>query len=161
MFLNCVIFPSICICCMAQPAETALHDIQICRTSCHPSLLSFFSNKYQRFKPHRACRPSRSEFSVVFSETLVNMGQDPLERPPRRASHPQAQIPSVINGLNTNNNQQPPSHPFQVTKCFMSKAVKISEKFQSFRFPGIIQHRISQTRHQNRILIEQLTNITN
>ena len=24
--------------------------------------------------PVRACRPSRSEFSVVFSETLVNMG---------------------------------------------------------------------------------------
>ena len=26
----------------------------------------------------RACLPSRSEFSVVFSETRVNMGYDPL-----------------------------------------------------------------------------------
>ena len=33
----------------------------------------------------RAWRPSRSEFSVVFSDTGVNMGYDPLERPPRRA----------------------------------------------------------------------------
>ena len=32
--------------------------------------------------PGRVCRPNRSEFSVVFAETLVNMGQDPLERPP-------------------------------------------------------------------------------
>ena len=43
--------------------------------------------------PGRACRPSRSEFSVVFSETRVNTGQDPLERPPRRASHPLALVP--------------------------------------------------------------------
>ena len=28
----------------------------------------------------RGCRPSRSEFSVVFSETRVNTGYDPLER---------------------------------------------------------------------------------
>ena len=31
--------------------------------------------------PGRACRPSRSEFSVDFSEILLNMGLDPLERP--------------------------------------------------------------------------------
>ena len=30
--------------------------------------------------PGRACQPTRSEFSVVFSETRVNMGLDPLER---------------------------------------------------------------------------------
>ena len=30
----------------------------------------------------RACRHSRSEFSVVFSDTRLNTGQDPLERPP-------------------------------------------------------------------------------
>ena len=35
--------------------------------------------------PDHACRPSRSEFSVVFSETRVNTGWDPLERPPWRA----------------------------------------------------------------------------
>ena len=28
-----------------------------------------------------ACRPCRSEFSVVFSETRVDTGWDPLERP--------------------------------------------------------------------------------
>ena len=33
----------------------------------------------------RACRASLSEFSVVFSETRLNMGQDTLERPSRRA----------------------------------------------------------------------------
>ena len=32
---------------------------------------------------YSACRPSRSEFSMVFSETPVNMGQDRLERPLR------------------------------------------------------------------------------
>ena len=31
--------------------------------------------------PGHACRPSRSEFSVVPSETRVNTGYDPLERP--------------------------------------------------------------------------------
>ena len=30
----------------------------------------------------RACRPSRSEFSMIFFETRVNVGYDPLERPP-------------------------------------------------------------------------------
>ena len=38
--------------------------------------------------PGRACRPSRSEFSVVFSETRVNTRNDPLKRPLRRALHP-------------------------------------------------------------------------
>ena len=38
--------------------------------------------------PGRACRPSRSEFSVVFSETRVNTGQDPLERPPTEGIPP-------------------------------------------------------------------------
>ena len=37
--------------------------------------------------PGRACQPSRSEFFVVFSETRVDAGWDPLERPPRRALH--------------------------------------------------------------------------
>ena len=41
--------------------------------------------------PGRSCRPSHSEFSVVFFEHRVNTGQDPLERPP--ALHPQAQVP--------------------------------------------------------------------
>ena len=54
--------------------------------------------------PDRACRPRRSEFSVVFSETRVNTGQDPLERPPRRALHLYAQVLSETIGLNTYNN---------------------------------------------------------
>ena len=49
--------------------------------------------------PGRACRPSRSEFSVVSSETRVNTGQDPLERTPRRVLHPQAQVPRETIGL--------------------------------------------------------------
>ena len=36
----------------------------------------------ERFSPDRSRRPSRSEFSVVFSETCVNTGYDPLERSP-------------------------------------------------------------------------------
>ena len=31
--------------------------------------------------PGRACRSSRLEFSVVFSETRLNTGEDPLEKP--------------------------------------------------------------------------------
>ena len=34
--------------------------------------------------PGRACRPSRSDISAVFSETRVNTGYDPLNDPPRR-----------------------------------------------------------------------------
>ena len=64
--------------------------------------------------PGRACRPSRSEFSVVFSETRVNTGQDPLERRLRRALHLQIQIPREIIGLNTNN------HHFFVLFCLSS-----------------------------------------
>ena len=37
--------------------------------------------------PGRACRPSRSGFSVVFSEIHVNAVYDPLERHSRRASY--------------------------------------------------------------------------
>ena len=35
--------------------------------------------------PGRACRPIRLQFSVIFSETRVNIGKDPLEIPPRMA----------------------------------------------------------------------------
>ena len=37
--------------------------------------------------PSRACRPSRLDFYVIFSETRVNTGYDPVERPLRRARH--------------------------------------------------------------------------
>ena len=46
-----------------------------------------------RFNSNRACRLSRSEIFVIFSETRENTSQDPLERPPRRAYHPLAQVP--------------------------------------------------------------------
>ena len=35
--------------------------------------------------PGHVCRPGRSEFSMAFSETCVNTGEDPLEKPLRRA----------------------------------------------------------------------------
>ena len=38
--------------------------------------------------PCRACRPSRLEFSLVFSEIRVNTGEDPLERPPTEDAPP-------------------------------------------------------------------------
>ena len=47
--------------------------------------------------PGIACRPSRSEFSVVFSETRVSTDYDPLERPPRRARPLQAQVSQADN----------------------------------------------------------------
>ena len=50
-----------------------------------------------RFKYPCACRPSHSEFSVVFSEIRVNTDQDPLERHPRRALPLQAQIAQTVN----------------------------------------------------------------
>ena len=37
--------------------------------------------------PGRACRPSRSEFSVIFSETRLNTAKNPLERHLRSAFH--------------------------------------------------------------------------
>ena len=53
--------------------------------------------------PGCACRPSRSEFIVVFSKTRLNTAQDPLERFRRRALHLQAQVFSVTISLNSSN----------------------------------------------------------
>ena len=49
-----------------------------------PSSFAFKASKWEVLDSilGRACRPSCSEFSVVFSETRVNTGQDPLKRPP-------------------------------------------------------------------------------
>ena len=44
-----------------------------------------------------ACRPSRSEVSVVFSETHVKTGQDPLEKSLRSAYQLQSQVPQADN----------------------------------------------------------------
>ena len=66
--------------------------------------------------PNRACRPSRSDFSVVFSETRVNMGWDPIERPPREgAFYAYAKVPSETIGLKTYNKPtNKPSYPFHI-----------------------------------------------
>ena len=50
--------------------------------------------------PDCACRRSRSEFSVVFSETAVNTGKDPLER-----FQLYSQVPRVTIGLTHTTNQ--------------------------------------------------------
>ena len=47
----------------------------------------------------RACWPSRSEFSMIFTETRVNTGQDPLGKLPRRAFHIWSQVPRMTFGL--------------------------------------------------------------
>ena len=44
----------------------------------------------------RVCRPSRREFSVVFSETHVKTGYDPLERPPRGIGSPKGNLPQAL-----------------------------------------------------------------
>ena len=70
----------------------------------------------------RACRPSRSEFSVAFSETRVNTGQDLLERPPQKALHPLAQIPREGNRLQL---QQPTSQPVSLLHRSFSENTKL------------------------------------
>ena len=45
--------------------------------------------------PDNTCRPSRSQFSVVSSETRVNAGWDPLERPPTEGMPPTGQGPTI------------------------------------------------------------------
>ena len=52
--------------------------------------------------PGRVCRPSRSEFSVVFSETRVNTGKNPLERQPRGHASYKAQVPQAALNLQPN-----------------------------------------------------------
>ena len=65
--------------------------------------------------PGRAYRPSRMEFFVVLSEIRVNMGSDPLKRPPWRALPQQTQVPQAKNWPESNNPTQLPtsvmSHP--------------------------------------------------
>ena len=60
-------------------------------------------NRLSFTNPCHVCRPSHSEFCVVFSETRVNTGQDSLERPPRRAFQLQFQVPQVDNLSRTYN----------------------------------------------------------
>ena len=50
--------------------------------------------------PGRACRPSRLELSLVFSETCVNTGQDHLERPPTEGKPPIGPGPPNYNYIN-------------------------------------------------------------
>ena len=50
-----------------------------------------------------ACGPSRSEFSVVFSKTRINTGQDPFERPPKKGVP--LIVPCPTSGLLDSTNQ--------------------------------------------------------
>ena len=50
-----------------------------------PSGSAFKSGEVPVSIPGRVCRPSRLKFSVVFPETCLNTGYDPLVRTPRRA----------------------------------------------------------------------------
>ena len=76
------------------------HTCQIVRTWPHQWLRSIIG---RREVPGSflgpACRPSRSEFSVVFSETRVNMGKDPIERPPTEGTKPISLCPRETIGL--------------------------------------------------------------
>ena len=59
----------------------------------------------------RACRSNMStdsEFSVVFSEIHVNIGKDPLKRPPQRAHYRQIPMPRFqIRTIGLNPRTQP------------------------------------------------------
>ena len=57
--------------------------------------------------PGRACGPNRSEFSVIFSETFIHMGQVSLETPPWRALSPRPRSHMQTTGLNPTILQQP------------------------------------------------------
>ena len=100
--------------------------------------------------PGRACRPSRSEFSVVFFETRVKTGQDPFERPPRRALHLYAQVPQADNWPQTSNpslrsslqdpNQKKYAYKFIVQKIyiiFFLESYFIMDKFNGRNSPFI------------------------
>ena len=63
----------------------------------HMESMCLWIKFFKEFNPGRACRPSRSEFSVVISETRVNAGKVHVERPPRRPLSPQAQVPHADN----------------------------------------------------------------
>ena len=64
-----------------------IDTIDTCPTSGTEVTLKTGRREVPGYNPGCACRPSRSEFSVVFSEIRVNTGYDPLERPPRRVIH--------------------------------------------------------------------------
>ena len=68
-----------------------------CPTSCGVVALKTGRREVPCSNPDHAYRNSRSELSVVFSETSVNTDWDPLERPPLRAHPLQAQVPQVDN----------------------------------------------------------------
>ena len=78
------------------------------------TLISLTSSRVVAFKagrwevpgsnPGHACRPSRSEFFVVFSKTCINTGQDPLERPPMEDTPPTGLGPKVRQSTNQSTN---------------------------------------------------------
>ena len=51
--------------------------------------------------PGHACRPSCLEFSMVFTETRINTGWNPLEKPPTESILPTSQAPRVVNWIHT------------------------------------------------------------
>ena len=69
----------------------------------------------------RACRPSRSEFFVVFSEKRANTGWDHLKRPPRRVFPLQALVPQADDWTESYNQSTYPhsifSHKLNLNVC--------------------------------------------
>ena len=108
----------------------------------------FFNNSGLLLRnPGRACRPSRSEFSVVFPETRVNTGQDPLGRAPRKALQPQTQIPCETIGLK---NLQ------QLNKCIHIKhAQNKLAYFHNYIMFNVISRERKYKPKQNCILTKQ------
>ena len=71
--------------------------IQNCPTSGKVVALKTTRREVPGSNPCRACGPRLSEFSLVFPETRIDTGYDPLERPPLRALSVKAQVPQVDN----------------------------------------------------------------
>ena len=89
--------------CIAQ-VQIKNHKIKLPSCVAPPMAERFCVRKWQtgsaRFNAGRPCRPSRSGFFVVFSETRSNTGQNPLERPPLKVLPRMPKFHTSITGLN-------------------------------------------------------------
>ena len=96
--------------------------------------------------PGNSCRPSRLEFSVVFSETRVNTGPDPLERLPTEGTLPIG--PGPISGQLAFN-LQPTNQPLNIkTQQMYVLPVVTEESFKKrFRFPLIFLKETQLSNH--------------
>ena len=97
------------------------HGCHNCLTLSPPvAALKNWQTRGASFILRRACRPTHSKFSVVFSDTCAYTGQDPFERSPRTALRPQAQVSRETIRLK---NQQPTNLQNSLYLPFITKSI--------------------------------------